>query len=205
MDKLTHLANYQPSEWLPIAELTGTQLNLHDRIELTLSDAFGDLKELSIGLEIKTHEQGEAHIWPKLVAEYINRYFLVLRAGRNYQEHGIVPCYGNNTLFATKSSGIVSAKIVISPNKHTQQVQTQDNKLVYDHVFPQNQSQYKAGDKILQPKNGKIYICKPWPFTEFCRLGHTMFEQYEPGLGKNWMLAWDEMSKHKTLTIPVAY
>jgi hypothetical protein len=204
MDQLSHLANCRPSEWLPIAELKGTQLNLNDRIELTLSDAFGDLKELSIGLEIKTHEQGEAHIWPKLVAEYINRYFLVLRAGRSYQEHGIVPCYGNNTLFATKSSGIVGAKVVINPSEIDLKAHVQEANIRYDHVFPQNQTNYKAGDKVLQPKNGKIYICKPWPFTEFCRLGHTMFEQYEPGFGKNWMLAWDEMSKHKILTIPDA-
>ena len=35
----------------------------------------------------------------------------------------------------------------------------------FDFVFPEGVKQYKAGTKVLQPKNDKVYECKPFPFS----------------------------------------
>ena len=64
---------------------------------------------------------------------------------------------------------------------------------LYDYVFPQYRSDYRAGDRVYHSKTDAVYMCRPWPYTEFCRLGEHMDEQYEPGLGKNWPLAWQRL------------
>jgi predicted carbohydrate-binding protein with CBM5 and CBM33 domain len=60
----------------------------------------------------------------------------------------------------------------------------------YDHVFPQNLSQYKAGTRVLQSRDGKVYECKPWPYSGYCRQWSAGSNQFEPGIGSAWTSAW---------------
>lgn len=62
----------------------------------------------------------------------------------------------------------------------------------YDHVFPNEKAQYKAGVTVLQEKNGKVYECKPFPFEGWCSIYSSAATQYEPGVGSNWQDAWIE-------------
>lgn len=56
--------------------------------------------------------------------------------------------------------------------------------------FPAGIGSYKAGTKVLQPKNGKVYECKPFPFEGWCKSYSPSANQYEPGIGSNWQDAW---------------
>lgn len=60
----------------------------------------------------------------------------------------------------------------------------------HDFVYPQGRDQYTGGTKVLQPKDGKIYECKPWPYEGWC--GSTS-DFYEPGKGIFWSEAWTEV------------
>lgn len=64
----------------------------------------------------------------------------------------------------------------------------------FDFVFPEGVKQYKAGTKVLQPKNDKVYECKPFPFSGFCIQYAPTSNSYEPGVGSNWMDAWTELN-----------
>ena len=61
----------------------------------------------------------------------------------------------------------------------------------YDHVFPQGLSAYKAGTRVLQPKDGKTYKCKAHPYSGYCVQWKAGATQYEPGTGSHWGMAWD--------------
>ncbi|WP_025126707.1 N-acetylglucosamine-binding protein GbpA [Pseudomonas sp. PH1b] len=61
----------------------------------------------------------------------------------------------------------------------------------YDHVFPEGLSSYKAGTLVLQPKDGKTYKCKPFPYGGYCLQWKAGATQYEPGSGSHWTMAWD--------------
>ena len=63
----------------------------------------------------------------------------------------------------------------------------------YQHRFPQGLSSYQAGTVVLQPKNGKTYRCKPWPYNGFCRQWSATASQFEPGVGSHWSLAWEQI------------
>ncbi|MDP4982923.1 chitin-binding protein [Pseudoalteromonas tunicata] len=184
------LAGLLPGDWSVIHSIENNQrLQKGDTVKLELFDVKGELSELSVAFDITQANEGEAHIWPKLLSEHINKHFKVLQAGRHYPELGIVPSYGENNIFALEGSGIERAQIrfYIKKQRTASLEQSAEH---YDYVFPQFRSDYRAGDRVFHPKTGKIYCCKPWPYTEFCRLGAHMDEQYEPGLGKNWTLAW---------------
>ncbi|MFJ4065520.1 N-acetylglucosamine-binding protein GbpA [Pseudomonas sp. NPDC089996] len=62
----------------------------------------------------------------------------------------------------------------------------------YDFVFPESLSNYKAGTKVLQPKNGKVYECQPFPNSGYCVQYSADAAQFEPGTGSNWNMAWTE-------------
>ncbi|MGL6411363.1 N-acetylglucosamine-binding protein GbpA [Aeromonas veronii] len=63
----------------------------------------------------------------------------------------------------------------------------------YDFVFPNSLKSYAAGTKVQQPKNGKVYQCKPFPYSGYCQQWTTTATQYEPGIGSHWQMAWDEV------------
>jgi predicted carbohydrate-binding protein with CBM5 and CBM33 domain len=60
----------------------------------------------------------------------------------------------------------------------------------YDYVFPQNLSQYRAGTRVLQSRDGRIYECKPWPYSGYCVQWSSSANQFEPGIGFAWPQAW---------------
>ncbi len=60
----------------------------------------------------------------------------------------------------------------------------------HDFTFPDNIASYKAGTVVLQPKDGKTYECKPFPYSGFCVQYSPTANQYEPGVGAHWKEAW---------------
>ncbi|MNJ45909.1 GlcNAc-binding protein A precursor [compost metagenome] len=62
----------------------------------------------------------------------------------------------------------------------------------HDFVFPESLSSYKAGTKVLQPKNGKVYECQPFPNSGYCVQYSAGATQFEPGVGSHWNMAWTE-------------
>ncbi len=64
----------------------------------------------------------------------------------------------------------------------------------YQFVFPNDIKSYTAGTKVLQPKNGKVYQCKPFPYNGYCVQWATTATHYEPGVGSNWQDAWIELN-----------
>ncbi|MFK3817544.1 N-acetylglucosamine-binding protein GbpA [Pseudomonas sp. NPDC089407] len=62
----------------------------------------------------------------------------------------------------------------------------------HDFVFPESLSSYKAGTTVLQPKNGKVYECQPFPNSGYCVQYSAGANQFEPGVGSHWNMAWKE-------------
>lgn len=60
----------------------------------------------------------------------------------------------------------------------------------YDYVFPQSIASYKAGTRVLQQKDGKVYVCKPFPYSGWCTQWSVTATGYEPGVGAYWQDAW---------------
>jgi len=60
----------------------------------------------------------------------------------------------------------------------------------YDFEFPQSIASYKAGTRVLQPKTGDVFECKPFPYEGWCKTYSESATQYEPGVGSHWQDAW---------------
>lgn len=60
----------------------------------------------------------------------------------------------------------------------------------HDFEFPQSIASYKAGTRVLQPKTGEVFECKPFPFEGWCKSYSASATQYEPGVGSHWQDAW---------------
>lgn len=54
-------------------------------------------------------------------------------------------------------------------------------------TYPTGLGAYAAGSKV-QGRDGRIYACKPWPYTSWCN-GPAAY--YEPGVGTSWQQAWE--------------
>lgn len=57
-------------------------------------------------------------------------------------------------------------------------------------IYPTGLGGYAAGSKV-QGKDGRIYACKPWPYTAWC---NSSAQYYEPGVGSAWTDAWEVSS-----------
>ncbi|WMS85922.1 N-acetylglucosamine-binding protein GbpA [Pleionea litopenaei] len=64
----------------------------------------------------------------------------------------------------------------------------------YDYVYPDGLSNYDAGTQVLA-KDGKIYQCKPFPYSGWCSIYSPSNNAYEPGAGAYWQDAWDLLSQ----------
>ncbi|MNG28115.1 GlcNAc-binding protein A precursor [compost metagenome] len=62
----------------------------------------------------------------------------------------------------------------------------------YDFEFPNNLGEYTVGTKVLQPKDGEVYECKPFPYSGYCKQYDPSANGYEPGVGGHWHMAWDQ-------------
>ena len=60
----------------------------------------------------------------------------------------------------------------------------------YQFTFPEGLKSYTDGTKVLQPKNGKVYQCRPFPYSGWCSQWSASTTQYEPGIGTHWQGAW---------------
>jgi len=60
----------------------------------------------------------------------------------------------------------------------------------HKYVFPNELNKYAAGTTVLQPKDGKVYECKPFPYSGWCGQWNSGATHYEPGVGSNWQDAW---------------
>lgn len=57
----------------------------------------------------------------------------------------------------------------------------------YDAVYPEGIETYAEGTTVLQPEDGNVYECKPFPASGWCKQnGH----HYKPGTGSDWQDAW---------------
>jgi hypothetical protein len=180
-------------KWLPIGCLNHhTQLFVGDTVVVTFYDMQGELVDLSFNYRITSTDEGEPHNWPRLVAEHINVHIPLVEAGK-MTEQGLVVAYRSNQIYALEDSGITHAKVAFNCIAKCKE-RAVDNPQDYDYVYPQACSDYSAGVKVLQPKTGHIYRCKPWPFSEFCRVKDSHNPLFEPGVGKSWAMAWQQIS-----------
>ncbi|WP_199524500.1 chitin-binding protein [Pseudoalteromonas sp. bablab_jr011] len=180
-------------KWLPIGCLNHhTQLFVGDTVVVTFYDMQGELVDLSFNYRITSTDEGEPHNWPRLVAEHINVHIPLVEAGK-MTEQGLVVAYRSNQIYALEGSGITHAKVAFNCIAKCKE-RAVDNPQYYDYVYPQACSDYSAGVKVLQPKTGHIYRCKPWPFSEFCRVKDSHNPLFEPGVGKSWAMAWQQIS-----------
>lgn len=60
----------------------------------------------------------------------------------------------------------------------------------YDYLFGKQLTAYRAGTRVLQRKNGRLYQCKAWPYSGYCPQWSAGATQYEPGIGSHWQMAW---------------
>lgn len=60
----------------------------------------------------------------------------------------------------------------------------------FEYRFPEGLKSYKAGTRVLQPKNGRVYECRPWPNNGYCVQWSPSTTQFEPGTGSHWQEAW---------------
>ncbi|WP_094711669.1 N-acetylglucosamine-binding protein GbpA [Hahella sp. CCB-MM4] len=60
----------------------------------------------------------------------------------------------------------------------------------YDYEYPDSLSLYKEGTRVLA-RDGKVYRCKPFPYSGWCTIYSPNANHYEPGVGAYWRDAWD--------------
>jgi chitin-binding protein len=91
--------------------------------------------------------------------------------------------------YATNQDGTLFAQDVL--NLMLEDQAAADNSTgQHDYIFPDNIASYKAGTVVLQPKDGKTYQCKPFPYSGYCVQWSKYATQFEPGTGSHWKEAW---------------
>lgn len=76
-------------------------------------DSEGELFSQQLEMQIETTEDGEANIWPELLAELITAQASDIRAGVIDNAGNIVPAFGKNDIFADNNSSIERAEIQV--------------------------------------------------------------------------------------------
>lgn len=90
--------------------------------------------------------------------------------------------------YATNKDGTMFAQDVL--NLMLESDAAADSTGHHDFTFPDNIASYKAGTVVLQPKDGKTYECKPFPYSGYCVQYSPTANQFEPGVGAHWKEAW---------------
>lgn len=62
----------------------------------------------------------------------------------------------------------------------------------YDYVFPNGLESYKAGTKV-KAFDGHVYQCKNTLASGYCKQWTSSSNQFEPGRGSHWNMAWDKI------------
>ena len=89
--------------------------------------------------------------------------------------------------YATNKDGTLFAQDVLNLMLESDAA---DSSGPHDFIFPDSIASYKAGTVVLQPKNGKTYECKPFPYSGYCVQWSKYATQFEPGVGAHWREAW---------------
>lgn len=63
----------------------------------------------------------------------------------------------------------------------------------YHFVFPAGLATYEAGTRVLHPKTGEVYECKPFPESGYCKQYLPTANGFEPGVGHHWQTAWNQL------------
>ncbi|WP_276851843.1 N-acetylglucosamine-binding protein GbpA [Enterobacter oligotrophicus] len=90
--------------------------------------------------------------------------------------------------YATNKSGTLFAQDVIDMMLENADSSAPAGQ--YDYTFPENISSYTTGTTVFQPKDGKTYECKPFPYSGYCKQYSKTSTQFEPGTGSHWKEAW---------------
>lgn len=99
----------------------------------------------------------------------------------------VVPGHHMFKYFATNKQGVLIKQDVINLQLENA---GDGNTGEYQYIFPENFKSYVAGTVVLQPKDGKTYQCKPFPYSGYCTQWASTETQFEPGVGSNWQDAW---------------
>ncbi|MDP9504479.1 N-acetylglucosamine-binding protein GbpA [Pseudomonas protegens] len=288
-----------PSNWKNIGAVQPQALSIGDKVMTRVFNDQGELSAKQVTLNIDSAELAKDSIWPKALAEKVNRAKLGYQIGELNDKDQVVPQFGKNSIFVDKNSDInsvliakeqaakpgelkvtgmqseyslkdgkvdlhfnaialngdftitasvVNAKgetvahqqadsgnntphfslalkgvtagqydlVVVATSKKGELLQqtisfnlkaepvveetpggggndggtTPETPAKYDHVFPEGLKAYKAGTRVLQPKDGKTYQCKPFPYSGYCVQWKAGATHYEPGIGSHWEMAW---------------
>lgn len=60
------------------------------------------------------------------------------------------------------------------------------------YMFPDGLKDYGPGTKV--ENDGRQFECKPFPESGFCTQYSESADQYEPGKGKYWKVAWNDIT-----------
>ena len=76
---------------------------------------------------------------------------------------------------------------------YTVDVSKENTNMQYDFIFPESLSSYSANTKVFHNKTGKVYECRPFPYSGYCKQWSKSATQFEPGVGSDWKTAWFEL------------
>ncbi|POP45590.1 N-acetylglucosamine-binding protein GbpA [Superficieibacter electus] len=101
--------------------------------------------------------------------------------------HHMLRYVGRNDAGDIASQGVVDLML---KEKAVQPTPEPAPAIKYQYVFPAHLNAYKAGTRVLQPKDSKVYQCRPFPYSGYCVQWSRYANQYEPGVGFAWKMAW---------------
>ncbi|TDF39198.1 N-acetylglucosamine-binding protein GbpA [Alteromonadaceae bacterium M269] len=161
------------------------ELRPGDSVRARVFDAQGEIPALQVELVINDVVDGSRTYWPQGLARQINQQQNDLRAGQMNEDGTFTPVLGENPIFATVASGLTRVEIDIM-----QQPVPPPSDGDFDFTFPEGLSSYVAGTRVLQPRDGRIYECRPFPFSGFCIQYSPNNTAFEPGFGTSSDSAW---------------
>ncbi|WP_230386166.1 lytic polysaccharide monooxygenase [Pseudomonas guariconensis] len=94
---------------------------------------------------------------------------------------------GEHTL---KVVGVDKRERVLLQEERTVQLKAAGD-VEFEYEYPQSIGSYGPGTKVLQPKTGEVFECKPFPYSGWCNNPSAI--HYEPGFGSNWADAWEKL------------
>ena len=115
---------------------------------------------------------------------------------KNAQQVTVSKGYSRFTIYKTGSAQKDVAKVNITAGTASRGFEYDINVPAltqlqgYDYVFPDNVASYTAGTIVLQPKDNRLYQCRPHPYSSYCYQWSATANQYEPGIGSAWETAW---------------
>jgi len=131
----------------------------------------------NVGFQLNSPQPGD--YWLFVVGRSVD--------GKRYRQRIDFTINEANEAAATSSPATV-APVVTTPPAAPKSLPAVENN--YSFEFPNQITSYTAGTRVLQPKDGRVYECKPFPFSGFCVQWSPSVNLLEPGVGPYWQLAW---------------